>query len=168
MRGYAFNAKGAVSCESAAGPHTGRIRPQAKQIRRDEPGPSAPRKLTLNQTPVITVRVHSRGKSVGQRRCGGIVSSNLTPSAPNFRFAIADFRLVPGENAPLAQHRKSPAPLRRQRRRDNVRRCTSARIRSESGLGDRRDRRAGEQKLRRQKMLLRPQRARKETRDISC
>src|SRR3989441_7642268 len=67
----------------------------------------------------------------------GLVSSNLTPSAPNFRFAIADFRLVPGENAPLTRHRKFPGPPRIQRRRDNVRRCTSARIRSELGLGDR-------------------------------
>jgi hypothetical protein len=35
---YAFNAKGAVSRESAVGPHTGRIRPRAKKIRGGERG----------------------------------------------------------------------------------------------------------------------------------
>src|ERR1700730_8997555 len=56
----------------------------------------------------------------------GLVSSNLTPSASNFRFSIADFRFVAGKNALLAARKEFPRPQRKRRRRGNVLRYTSA------------------------------------------
>src|SRR5436190_4594614 len=73
----------------------------------------------------------------------GLVSSNLTPSAIfKFRLSIVDFRLV-AIGSTLQQARiKFPEPLRKRRQRDNGRRYTSLRLRSESGWGGTQGRRA--------------------------
>ena len=53
----------------------------------------------------------------------------------NFRFSIGDFRLAAIGSALRQARTRFPEPLRKRRRRDNGRRYTSVRTRSESGLG---------------------------------
>src|SRR5437667_2840440 len=59
----------------------------------------------------------------------GLVSSNLTPSASNFRFSIFDFRVVAKNDALPAARKESPGSQRTQRRTNNAHRGTSAKMR---------------------------------------
>src|SRR5205823_14652972 len=72
----------------------------------------------------------------------GLVSSNLTPSAILVSSLIGDWRLAATGSALPQAPIDLPAPLRTRRRRDNGRRYTSVRVRSELESGDTQCRRA--------------------------
>src|SRR5437667_6519429 len=98
----------------------------------------------------------------------GLVSSNLTPSASNFRFSIADLRFVEEENAPLKAHREFRELRRTQHRTSSARRYTSATVRSRLELGYRRGQFASFPKTKRQKRRRMLQHDRTGTSDIWC
>src|SRR5436305_6072736 len=98
----------------------------------------------------------------------GLVSSNLTPSASNFRFSIADLRFVAKENAPLEARRAFRELRRTQHRTNSARRYTSATVRSRLELGYRRDQFASLRKTKRQKRRRMLQHDRTGTSDIWC
>src|SRR5438093_3512527 len=98
----------------------------------------------------------------------GLVSSNLTPSASNFRFLIADLRFVAKENAPLEARREFRELRRTQHRTNSARRYTSATVRSRLELGYRRGQFASFPKTKRQKRRRMLQHDRTGTSDIWC
>src|SRR5437667_8963229 len=118
--------------------------------------------------PVMFQRVHLRRKTELGGGAMRIVSSNLTPSASNFRFSIADLRFVAKENAPLEARREFRELRRTQHRTNSARRYTSATVRSRLELGYRRDQFASLRKTKRQKRRRMLQHDRTGTSDIWC
>jgi len=136
------------------------------------------RSHNIRECSTMFSNVHLRWKIVKQKACCRIVSSNLTPSAPQFvlviqlmlnrTLSIPDCRFCEEQNVPLPERKQFRESLRKRHPTNNAPRCIRETIRSGLELPCRQDQFATLPKIKPRKRQSMPQHDQTGRSDICC